>query len=53
MQASIPLVKPDDKPVGTMERSRWQGMHDLLLEHEFLKGPLELDNAFTTRFLKP
>jgi ABC-type nitrate/sulfonate/bicarbonate transport system substrate-binding protein len=52
LDASIPLVKPDDRPIGTMDQARWQQMHDLLLEQGFLRRPITIDQAFTTRFVE-
>lgn len=51
VQASIPLVKPDNKPVGTMEKSVWQSMQDLLVKQGFMKSSVDVDQAFSTRFL--
>lgn len=51
MEASIPLVKPDESPVGSMERGKWEAMQVLLLEQGFMKAPIDIDNVFTTKFL--
>jgi len=51
MEASIPLVKPDDAPVGSMDKDTWAGMAQLLLEQNFMKKPINVDEAFTQRFI--
>lgn len=50
MRASIPLVRPDDKPVGAMDLVRWREMHALLREHGFLKRDIDVQKVFTTQF---
>lgn len=51
MNASIPLVKPDNNPVGFMDRAVWVSMQDLLLKQGFMKQAVDIDKAFTTEFL--
>jgi ABC-type nitrate/sulfonate/bicarbonate transport system substrate-binding protein len=51
MRASLPHLKPDDRPIGSMEQARWQELHDLLLQTGFLKQRLDVTKAFTTTFL--
>jgi ABC-type nitrate/sulfonate/bicarbonate transport system substrate-binding protein len=51
MSASIPLVKPDDKPAGYMDRAVWVSMQDLLLKQGFMKQAVDIDKSFTTEFL--
>jgi NitT/TauT family transport system substrate-binding protein len=53
MKESIPLLKPDNKGIGSMELARWQAVHDLLIEGGFLKAPIDLSKAYTTQFLTP
>lgn len=53
MLASIPLLKPDDKPIGTMERIKWEEIQALLLDAGFMKKSVDIDTMFTTRFLSP
>jgi len=53
MRASIPLLKPDEAPVGTMEDSSWAAMQTLLLDGGFLKHKLDLARAYTVRFVTP
>jgi len=49
MKASVPLLKPDDKPVGYMDETGWNSAQKLLLEAEFQKQPIEVAKAFTTK----
>jgi NitT/TauT family transport system substrate-binding protein len=51
MKASVDSLKPDDQPVGSMDRSKWQEMQDLLLAAAFMKTATDIDKAFTTQFL--
>ena len=51
MKASVELLKPDDKPIGWMDASKWHELQDLLLEAGFLKSRQDVTNAFTTQFL--
>ncbi|MDP2364662.1 MAG: ABC transporter substrate-binding protein, partial [Ignavibacteria bacterium] len=52
IQASLDLLKPDDKPIGTIERSVLEEMHDLLINNGILKNPLDLDKLYKTQFLE-
>lgn len=51
MEASIELLKPDDKPIGWMERERWVEMEKLLLDQGFMKKSINVDEVFTLQFL--
>lgn len=51
MKASIPFIKPDSAPIGSMNAASWQGMEDLLLKGGFLKDRLPLDAAYTTTYI--
>jgi len=51
MKASVELLKPDDKPIGWMDASKWHELQDLLLEAGFLKSRQDVRNAFTSQFL--
>ena len=52
MQASLELLRPDDKPIGTIDRQVLEEMHDLLISNNILKNPLDLDKLYTTQFLE-
>ena len=52
MQASLELLKPDNKPIGYMNRKIWEDMQKLLLENGFMKNPVNIDEVYTTQFLK-
>lgn len=51
LKASVDLLRPDDKPIGWMEKSKWEEVQSLLLEQRFMKNQVDVDKAFTTRFL--
>jgi ABC-type nitrate/sulfonate/bicarbonate transport system substrate-binding protein len=51
MKASVPHLKPDEKPIGSMEKAKWEEIQALLLDAGFTKKPVNIDSAFTTRFL--
>jgi len=53
MKASIPLLKPDEAPVGTMDPEGWSAVQKLLLDGGFLKAPVDVSSAYTTRFVTP
>jgi ABC-type nitrate/sulfonate/bicarbonate transport system substrate-binding protein len=53
MRASIPLLRPQQLPLGKMEISEWRSLHDQLLALGFLKHPVDIDRAFTNRFVEP
>lgn len=52
LNASIPLVKQEDKPIGFMDRAVWVSMQNLLLKQGFMKQAVDIDKAFTTEFLR-
>jgi NitT/TauT family transport system substrate-binding protein len=47
MKASIPLLKPDDKPVGAMDEAGWASAQRLLLGAGFQKEPVNVADAFS------
>jgi ABC-type nitrate/sulfonate/bicarbonate transport system substrate-binding protein len=51
MKSSIPLLRPQQLPLGKMEIEEWRSLHDQLLALGFLKHPVDIDKAFTNRFL--
>jgi NitT/TauT family transport system substrate-binding protein len=51
MNASIPLLRPNQPPLGKMEVDEWRSLHDQLVALGFLKHPVDLDQAYTNRFL--
>ncbi|PIR50082.1 thiamine biosynthesis protein [Candidatus Peregrinibacteria bacterium CG10_big_fil_rev_8_21_14_0_10_54_7] len=52
MAASLDLLKPDARPIGTMDASVWKGMEDLLLEGGSLKSRTDIEEVYTTRFIE-
>ena len=51
MNASIPLLRPKQPPLGKMEVDEWRSLRDQLLALGFLKQSVDVDQAFTNRFL--
>jgi ABC-type nitrate/sulfonate/bicarbonate transport system substrate-binding protein len=51
MKESIDLLKPDRKPIGTMDAAQWSGLESFLIEGGFMKTPISLDQAYNTKFL--
>lgn len=43
MEASLELIQPDDKPVGTIEMDVVKQMQDLLVDYGILESPIDLD----------
>ena len=46
VNASVPLLKPDSKPVGYMDQAGWSSAQQLLLDAGFQKGPVDIAKAF-------
>ena len=46
LKASVPLLKPDSKPVGYMDQAGWSSAQQLLLAAGFQKGPVDIAKAF-------
>jgi len=53
MKESLALLRPDAQPIGSMQAAPWEALHALLLQGGFIKTAVELDKAYTTRFLAP
>src|SRR5271156_2764423 len=49
MKASLPLLKPDGKPVGYMDEAGWDAAQKLLLGAGFQKQPVNVAEAFTAK----
>ena len=52
MKASLPLLRPDAKPVGSMDAANWTAAQKLLVDAGFQKAPVDVTKAFTVEFLK-
>jgi len=52
MNASIPLLAPEQPPLGSMTRMAWQNLQEQLLSLEFLDEKQELENVYTNEFLE-
>jgi NitT/TauT family transport system substrate-binding protein len=51
MNASVPLLKPDNKPIGFMDLAGWNSAQNLLVGAGFQKKPVDVAKAFTTGFM--
>jgi len=51
MKASIPLLKPDSKPVGAMDEAGWSAVQKLLVGGGFQKSPINVAEAFSNKIL--
>jgi ABC-type nitrate/sulfonate/bicarbonate transport system substrate-binding protein len=49
MKASLPLLKPDGKPVGFMDQAGWDAAQKLLLGAGFQKQPVNVAEAFIAK----
>src|SRR6202011_3959906 len=52
MKASLPLLQPDERPVGSMDAAGWSAAQKLLVHGGFQKAPVDIAGAFTLDFLK-
>ncbi|HEX3559721.1 MAG TPA: ABC transporter substrate-binding protein [Pyrinomonadaceae bacterium] len=52
MKESLPLLKPDAQPVGSMESEKWERLANLLKEYGFLKQQIDVSKAFDPRFVQ-
>ncbi|PCM43252.1 ABC transporter substrate-binding protein [Marinobacter sp. ANT_B65] len=52
MNASIPLLAPEQPPLGSMTRMAWQNLQEQLLSLEFLDEKQEIENVYTNEFLE-
>jgi NitT/TauT family transport system substrate-binding protein len=46
VKASVPLLKPESKPVGFMDAAGWSSAQKLLLDAGFQKEPVDIGKAF-------
>lgn len=51
LDASFPLVMPDGKPAGWMDKSVWEEMHQLLKDGGFVKKDLDLSKAYRVDYI--
>ncbi len=52
MQESIDLLDSfDAKPIGSMEAAQWTGLQTLLIDGGFMKAPIALEQAYSTKYL--
>ncbi|WP_141502802.1 ABC transporter substrate-binding protein [Paenibacillus luteus] len=52
MKASIPLLEPENLPLGKMDTEAWDVLQKNLIELDFLKKEQKLDDVFTNEFIE-
>ena len=52
MKASLPLLQPDERAVGSMDAAGWNAAQKLLVDGGFQKAAIDTSAAFTVGFLK-
>ncbi|HZX19575.1 MAG TPA: ABC transporter substrate-binding protein [archaeon] len=52
MQASLQLIKPDDRHIGDMQQKEWENMQQQMLEAGAMKSPVDLGKTFTNQFVE-
>ncbi|MOA62070.1 hypothetical protein D3C78_1873720 [compost metagenome] len=52
MKASIPLLEPENLPLGKMDEGAWDTLQDNLLELSFVKEEQASKDIFTNEFLE-
>jgi NitT/TauT family transport system substrate-binding protein len=51
MNESIPLLRPDKQPIGSMQATAWAALQSFLLKGGFMKEAIALDKAYTTQYV--
>jgi NitT/TauT family transport system substrate-binding protein len=52
MHAQTPLIDTGDAPVGQMDGRVWKSAQDVLLEQGFLEARVDVDEAYTNKFVE-
>jgi NitT/TauT family transport system substrate-binding protein len=52
MNASIPLLEPENLPLGKMESEAWEVLQQNLVDLEFLKSEQTIEDVFTNEFIE-
>ncbi|GIQ70627.1 ABC transporter substrate-binding protein [Xylanibacillus composti] len=52
MNASIPMLQPENRPLGKMEANEWESLQASLLELGFLKEAQQVEHVFTNEFIE-
>jgi NitT/TauT family transport system substrate-binding protein len=52
MKASIPLLQPDNLPLGKMDTEAWETLQKSLIDLKFLKKEQDLKHVFTNQFIE-
>jgi len=51
MNESIPLLRPDKQPIGSMQPAAWAALQEFLLKGGFMKEAIALDKAYTSKYV--
>ena len=51
MLASLGLLKPDNNPIGYIDKEVLESMQDILLNNRDMKNKINLDEVYTNNFL--
>lgn len=51
LNAEIPLIKSNDRPVGYMDKNMWESIESFLLDQKLLNKKVDINKAYTTEFL--
>lgn len=52
MKRSLPLITPEGSKPGRMSAEVWKGGHQILVDQGLLKAPLDIEAAYTLKFLE-
>jgi ABC-type nitrate/sulfonate/bicarbonate transport system substrate-binding protein len=52
LHATIPLIRPAGSQPGTMQADIWALTQDMLIEHDALSAPIDLDQVYTLTFIE-
>jgi len=52
LEASVPLIYTGQDEIGWMRGEVWQSMYEILVEQNLLEKPVDVEQAYTTRFLE-
>jgi NitT/TauT family transport system substrate-binding protein len=52
MKASVPLLQPDNLPLGKMDTEAWEALQKSLIDLKFLKKEQDLEQVFSNQFIE-
>ena len=50
--ATVDLIQPNSKPVGSIDIAKWDRMYKMMLESGLLKTPVEIDKTYNRSFIE-